>query len=88
MYLKLLTAVLFIFVSFQALGKKWWYSDSRKIECRFTRPLQTIHLPTFDCSGDFTNDLSSICKGSIECKNHEDIKLQFPHYICSKHKND
>ena len=89
MYLKLWATALFIFVSFQTLGrgpKGWFYNDVFKLECRFTAHLETTYFPQFDCSGNLTKGLSSICKGSIECKNHEDIRTQFPVVIC-KHED-
>ena len=74
-------------MSFQTFGGNWFYSKNAKIECRFITPLETIHFPKFDCSGDITKDLSSICKGSMECKNHEDIIIQIPVVICKSEKD-
>ena len=98
MYLKLWTAVLFVFVSFQTLGlgrrvrerdrgRGWFYDKNMKIECRFTTPLEITYIPQFDCSGNMTKDFSSICKVSVECKNHEGIRIQFPNVICKTKDN-
>ena len=84
--MKLLATTLFLFMSFQTLGGEWFYSKNMKIECRFTSPLEIIHYPEFDCSGDMTDDLSYICRGSVECKNHENITTQFPAVLCKSSK--
>lgn len=89
--MKLLTAILFLFVSFQTFGRRsledWQPAPSMNIQCRFTAAPYRIQFPMLDCSGDNVvktrNHIPQICKASIECKNQEGITIQFPSVICN-----
>ena len=83
--------VLFLFLNLQASWGRWGRLSSSddhfaKVECWYTKRLQTRYYPRFDCNGDFAEDRQRgvfyVCQGSIQCKNHKDIVINFPRAIC------
>ena len=91
-YLKLWATALFVFVSFQTLGSQWHPNNNLKIECRFTSPLNRVILPVFNCSGDIIKEgrrrplfeeMPPICRGSVECKNSENVIMLLPSVLCT-----
>ena len=90
--MKLWAIALFIFVSFQTLGSQWYPNNNLKIECRFTSPLSRVILPAFNCSGNIIKEgllrplfeeMPPICRGSVECKNSEDVMMLLPSVLCT-----
>ncbi len=84
--LKLLMTVLFLFLNFQIYGAPAAVGSAfTKVECWYTRGLQNRYYPRFSCNGNFEKAIRGpkhICEGSVQCKNHDDVTINFPRVIC------